>query len=114
MALVLERMCASGTLTSLESLANGLPSRVMLKTKVPLGREARGPGLGAVLDRIAAAFPRATASRLDGLRLDEGSTWVLVRASNTEPIVRIVAEALDQASAQAAIERARQAMTAAA
>ena len=113
MALVLERMCASGTLTSVESLANGLPSRVMLKTKVPLGPEARGPGLGAAFDRIAAAFPQATASRLDGLRLDEGATWVLVRASNTEPIVRVVAEALDQASAQAAIDRARQAMTAA-
>ena len=95
------------------SLAAGLPQRVMLKTKVSLGAEARGSGLAAALDRIAAAFPEATASRLDGLRLDEGTTWVLVRASNTEPIVRIVAEAVDQAAAHDAIERATSALTSA-
>lgn len=113
MALVLERMCASGRLQSVESLASHLPGRAMLKTKVQLSSEDRGPGLTAALARIEAAFPRATASRLDGLRLDEQSTWVLVRASNTEPIVRIVAEADSHAAAQAAIERATQAMQAA-
>ena len=113
MALVLERMCGSGTLVSVASLAAGLPQRVMLKTKVSLGAEARGSGLAAALDRIAAAFPEATASRLDGLRLDEGTTWVLVRASNTEPIVRIVAEAVDQAAAHDAIERATNALASA-
>jgi len=106
MALVLERMCASGTLETLESLASRLPVRAMLKTKVHLGPEDRGPGLVAALDRIAAAFPQAAASRLDGLRLDDGGTWVLVRASNTEPIVRIVAESDDALTAQAAIDRA--------
>ncbi len=104
-ALVLERMCASGMLTSVESLAAGLPRRVMLKKKLELGPEVRGPGLTATLNRIAEAFPQATASRLDGLRLDEGSTWVLVRASNTEPIVRIVAEGPDQSAAEAIIAK---------
>lgn len=111
MALVLERMCAGGSLTSLETLAQRLPQRVMLKTKVQLGPADRGAGLAAAFDRIAAAFPQAEASRLDGLRLAEDGMWVLVRASNTEPIVRIVAEAETASGAEAAIERARAAMT---
>gem|GEM_PF-4518281 len=42
----------------------------------------------------AASGPSRTAgsspSRLDGLRLDWPGGWLLVRASNTEPIVRLV------------------------
>ena len=36
-----------------------------------------------------------TATR-DGLRLDWDDCWVHVRASNTEPIVRVIAEASDR------------------
>jgi phosphomannomutase len=64
----------------------------MKKTKAPLSPATSGPGLAAGLERIAAAFPEARASRLDGLRLDWDGGWLLVRASNTEPIVRLVAE----------------------
>jgi phosphomannomutase len=47
----------------------------------------------------------ATTDHLDGLRLDwqdqdEGESWLLVRASNTEPIVRIIAEAQTAAHAK--------------
>jgi len=38
-------------------------------------------------------FRDAQSDRLDGLRLDWPGRWLLVRASNTEPIVRAVAEA---------------------
>ena len=41
------------------------------------------------------------ASRLDGLRLDWEGGWLLVRASNTEPIVRVIAEAEGPAEAEA-------------
>ena len=110
MALVLERMCAGGQLTPLETLAQALPQRVMVKTKIHLGPEDRGPGLAAAFDRIAEAFPNAKMSRLDGLRVDEKGMWVLVRASNTEPIVRIVAEAATADEAQSAIDRVNAAM----
>ncbi|MFM7136623.1 MAG: phosphoglucosamine mutase [Planctomycetota bacterium] len=92
MALVLERMCAGDRLIAVADLAVGLPQLVMKKTKVCLSPATRGPGLAAGLDRIAAAFPEACPSRLDGLRLDYPGGWLLVRASNTEPIVRLVAE----------------------
>ena len=37
-------------------------------------------------------FADASANRLDGLRLDWQDSWLLVRGSNTEPIVRLIAE----------------------
>jgi len=83
---------------------------VMKKTKIDLSPELRGAGLVAGLSRIEAAFPEAASSRLDGLRLDWPGGWLLVRASNTEPIVRIVAEAADNAAVEAAIARAASAL----
>jgi phosphomannomutase len=110
MALVLERMCVSDQPVSVAGLAAALPPVVMKKTKVALSPATRGPGLVAGLDRIAAAFPEARASRLDGLRLDYPGGWLLVRSSNTEPIVRLVAEQAvgerGEAAAAAAVEAA--------
>jgi len=108
MALVLERLSTEAT--TAEAIAAALPRMVMKKTKVGLSPELRGPGLAAGLQRIEAAFPEAEASRLDGLRLDWPDGWLLVRASNTEPIVRIVAEAGDEATVDAALARAAAAL----
>lgn len=111
MALVLERL-ATGV--SVAELAAGLPRMVMLKETVDLPPDrVAGRGLGAVDARLVAAFPAARASRLDGLRLDWDTGWLLVRASNTEPIVRLVAEADSRQGAAAAIGRAREAIAAA-
>ena len=63
--------------------------------------------LRAAMER---AFPEAKASRLDGLRLDWEGGWLLVRGSNTEPIVRIVAEAESEVTVDAAIARASAAL----
>ncbi len=93
MALVLDRMAATGRPVS--ALADELPQYAMVKTKFPLG--AAG---GAPFDRIASAFPEAKTDRRDGLRLDWPGRWAHVRASNTEPIVRVIAEAADLRSAR--------------
>jgi len=116
MALVLERMCTAGGrqagtgITSVESLARALPQLVMKKTKVDLSPEVRGPALTAAFDRIERAFPQAHSSRLDGLRLDWAGGWLLVRSSNTEPIVRVVAEAAEAAEVDEALQRATAAL----
>jgi phosphomannomutase len=69
----------------------------------------------SVAERVAAAlnalevhFAGAKVSRQDGLRLDwpDERKWLLVRASNTEPIVRLVAEAPELASAVAVCDEA--------
>jgi phosphomannomutase len=110
LALILDRMCAGDTITPLADLADGLPRLVMKKTKVDLTPDLRGQALAAAIDRIEAAFPTAAASRLDGLRLDWGGGWLLVRGSNTEPIVRIVAEADRDAVVDEALARAAAAL----
>lgn len=52
----------------------------------------------AILKRIEEAFPGAQLDRLDGLTVDLGSgTWFNVRTSNTEPVMRLNAEAPTQA-----------------
>lgn len=92
MALVLDAMAARGVAVS--QLADELPRYAICKTKITLPREK----IAAALDALEAEWPTARADRLDGLRLDWGNpdgsgSWLLVRASNTEPIVRLVAEA---------------------
>ena len=51
-------------------------------------------------------FGDAAADRLDGLRLDWPGRWLLVRGSNTEPIVRAIAEASTVADARRLCEEA--------
>ena len=92
MALVLDAMAKRNR--PMSALADELPRYAIHKSKVTVSREA----VAAALDALERHFADATSDRLDGLRLDwthaDGSgSWLLVRASNTEPIVRIIAEA---------------------
>jgi phosphomannomutase len=87
MALILDALAARGL--RLSQWADALPRYAMCKTKFTLASQRTA----AVLDALAARFSDAQADRLDGLRLDWPGKWLLVRASNTEPIVRAIAEA---------------------
>jgi len=94
MALVLDALAARQQPLSL--LAEELPRYEIVKTKIGLPPEKIPAGLAA----LAEHFADAKADRLDGLRLDWPARWLLVRASNTEPIVRAIAEAPAAAEAQ--------------
>ena len=100
MGLVLDLMAATGE--PLSRLVAGLPQYTMVKEQYPLGRTGAGAAadVAALWDRIAAAFPEARADRRDGLRLEWDDRWVHIRASNTEPIVRVIAEAVEPAHAR--------------
>jgi phosphomannomutase len=92
MALMLDAMAARGVAVS--ELADELPRYAIHKTKLELPRER----IDAALEALEREFPNARVDRLDGLRLDWGNpdgsgSWLLARASNTEPILRLVAEA---------------------
>jgi phosphomannomutase len=106
MAQILDAM-ASRTM-SVSALAAELPVYAIHKTKitVPSDRTA------AVLQDVKARYPEATASELDGLRLDWPGRWLLVRASNTEPIVRIIAEAGDIGEARSLCDDAAKVISA--
>jgi phosphomannomutase len=49
--------------------------------------------VGAVFARLRAAYPRARFAELDGLTVEHDDWWFNVRASNTEPLVRLNLEA---------------------
>lgn len=94
MAMVLDAMASRGL--TVGQLADELPRYEIVKTKITVPSEQ----VAAALDALASHFADAAADRLDGLRLDWPGRWLLVRASNTEPIVRAIAEAPTAAEAQ--------------
>ena len=92
MALVLDAMASRGKTVS--ALAAELPRYAICKTAIKLDREK----VPAALAALESEFATADSDKLDGLRLEWGNPdgsgcWLLVRPSNTEPIVRLVAEA---------------------
>ncbi len=59
----------------------------------------------AALARIEEEFAGASIDRLDGLSVDAGDYWFNVRASNTEPLLRLNVEAADQERVDSAVEK---------
>ena len=99
MALILDLMATSGE--PISHTVSNLPHLAMVKDQYPLpGSSLDGRPVQPVANRIAMLWDRleaecstAQADRTDGLRLDWPGQWVHIRASNTEPIVRVIAEA---------------------
>jgi phosphomannomutase len=87
MGLILNLLAETGK--SLSALVAELPAYAIVKDKATLAPER----LPDVLAKLEKRWPLAKTNRLDGLRLDWEDRWVHLRPSNTEPIVRIIAEA---------------------
>jgi len=87
MGLILNLLAETGK--TLSALAAELPAYTIVKDKYPVARE-RLPEIAAALEK---RWPDARINRLDGLRLDWDNRWVHIRPSNTEPVVRVIAEA---------------------
>lgn len=86
MALLLDRMAETGQ--SMSALRGGLPRYARR-----LGMVAFEHGrLGLMMQALEEAFPDSKADRTDGLKIVVPDGWVHVRASNTEPILRIAVE----------------------
>ena len=73
----------------LSVLVDEIPRYVIRKEKFPVDR----PRLAETLERVANQFKDGTVERSDGVRVDFEDGWVQLRGSNTEPIVRVIAEA---------------------
>ena len=100
-ALLLEMLAKSGK--SLSQLVAAIPRYAIVKDKLPIQ-----PGMA---DRTIANLKKAFAGQRidlqDGIRIDWPGKWVHVRPSNTEPILRIIAEAPDEKSARDLIGQMR-------
>ncbi len=89
MALVLALMAQDGR--ALREIVDGLPSYAIVKRKAAIRDGLADAAIGALKERYAGA----AIDEQDGLRIDfsDPPSWVHVRASNTEPILRVIAEA---------------------
>ena len=104
-AVTLEYMARTDLAVS--ELAERIPSFTMLKDKLACPADAAAK----VIARTKDVFAGEAGSRVDesdGLRIDLADGWVSVRASNTEPIMRITTEAADPARADALQQQLRQ------
>jgi phosphomannomutase len=97
MALVLDLVATEGL--PLSAIVADLPSYVMVKHRIERGSDLD-------LERVADRFADGTVNTDDGIRVDVPDGWVHVRASNTEPIVRVIAEAKTRQRAMELIEEA--------
>jgi len=77
---------------TLSQFRHQFPDYFMSKKKIVLDHADR-ESLDSIFTDIEIFYHTAEANRLDGLKLDFANSWVHLRPSNTEPIVRIYAEA---------------------
>lgn len=119
MGLVLALMAT--TAKSVQELCAQVPTYAIEKRKVDLAsKDAARPAVDAIGRHFTTGPAHRPGTRIDtqdGVRVDlplaDGPAWVHVRASNTEPIMRLIAEARSAASARALLDEATQAIDAA-
>lgn len=86
MALTLEALALHRT--GISGLMGKMPCYDSAVRKLPCGAEEASLALRAIARRYEDRKP----SRIDGVRIEFEDSWILVRQSNTEPMIRIYAE----------------------
>lgn len=90
-ALILSHLAKKGQ--KLSQIRSTYPKYFMSKDKVTLNKDLNVDDL---LDKIQELYKSERISREDGIKIDFDDSWVHLRESNTEPIIRIYAEAKDK------------------
>lgn len=98
MALVLDLVASRQE--PLSQIVDALPRYAIEKTKVDLAAIGGLPAVAGALTKLKAAFAHEKVNDSDGVRVDFADGWVHLRASNTEPIARVIAEAPTRERAQ--------------
>lgn len=79
----------------LSSLVAALPRYSLIAEKIR-GRDPR-----ALIERLTHAYAHESLDRTDGIRINREHAWALIRPSGTEPLVRVIVESPDPATARA-------------
>jgi phosphomannomutase len=95
-ALLLTYMARSGKTPS--QLKQTYPLYFMAKLKIELTPDI---DIDSVLEKMKEKFSHQQVTTIDGVKIDFADKWVHLRKSNTEPIIRIYAEAHSQHEADA-------------
>ena len=86
-ALILQLMAT--TKKTITELVNEIPKYEIVKEKIEVSKIDEK----AFLKTIKTLYKDAKITNIDGIKIDLEDSWLHVRSSNTEPIVRIIAEA---------------------
>jgi phosphomannomutase len=98
-AMIVQSIAESGR--TLGELAQALPPVAMVKEKVAQDSVLTGAALASLL----ASLGPGELDHRDGVKWTGAEAWVHVRSSNTEPVVRIIAEARTADAARELIAR---------
>ena len=104
-ALLLTLLARDGRRVS--ELVAAAPRYAIVKAKAERRTRNAERGLEDVYAALRRRFPEASADTQDGLRLAWRDCWLHVRPSNTEPIIRLIAEAPSGAAAQELVDEGR-------
>ena len=100
-AMVLNRM--SQEETKISKIHSSLPQFHIVKDKIKLD----GVDKNIVEKKVKSIFSAAEINSNDGLKLIWNDCWIHIRASNTEPIMRIYAEASSKKTAEKLVEQVK-------
>ncbi len=93
-ALFLTLLAKSGKKVS--ELKKTYPAYAIAKNKIELTPDI---DVDAILEAVKAKYASETITNIDGVKIDFPESWVHLRKSNTEPIIRIYSEAATMAEA---------------
>lgn len=82
---------------SCSRLRSEYPNYFMAKNKIEL---PEGTDVKKILKKIEEKYKREKLNMEDGLKIEMGNDWVHLRASNTEPIIRIYSESQSKTTAE--------------
>lgn len=105
-AYVLQLLASTGK--TLSQLVAEIPHYEIVKTKF----ECRREDANRAVEAVKAAFGKEKVDTQDGVRVDWEKSWVHARPSNTEPIMRIIAEAPTKAEAEEKIAQVQKVVNA--
>jgi phosphoglucosamine mutase len=81
-----------------------MPRLFFEKDKVPCPNELKEQVMAQMQEK-AHLFAASNINTLDGLRLEFGDSWMLVRASGTEPAIRVIAESISKSRTDELIDK---------
>ena len=87
---------------SCSRLRSNYPNYFMSKDKVKLNDNL---DVESIIKNIALAYSSEKTNIIDGLKIDFDDSWVQLRKSNTEPIIRVYSEAKSQEEAEKLSEK---------
>jgi len=96
-ALILQLMAKNGKIIG--ALADSIPKYRMIKQKMEITEK------GAWIETLKEKFSDEKMDLRDGIKIIFPDSWIHVRESNTEPIVRIIAEARTEGEAEELVKR---------